>query len=149
MLSRFCGVDPGEAFVAGLLHDVGIAASLIAISDHFKAKALPPVDSVWSAVLDRHSASGAMLQQSWGLPQNLGHVIAHHHAPKQATSPGPLPALVALADALVSEFGVPILDEVPEDAASVAEEALGLDAGLLERARGAAQNLVELIEQRD
>jgi putative nucleotidyltransferase with HDIG domain len=177
MLSRFASVDPSEAFVCGLLHDIGIAASLIAIGEHYEAKDLPGVETVWSAVHAHHAAAGALLQQSWGLPSDVGRVLAAHHQPlligaqpqdaplsgqqfptgtlgqawqpkTSETAPDQaLVAVVALADALVSECGAALLDEVSPGAVAAAQDALGIDQGLLDRARGNAQNLVARLER--
>jgi putative nucleotidyltransferase with HDIG domain len=147
MLSRYGGVDPSEAFVCGLLHDIGVAAALIAVSDHFGASPPPPLELIWPAIMQQHAASGALLQQSWGLPNDLGRVLSHHHEPNHTGAPRALLAVVSLADALVSELGVGLLDEVSDNALGAAQDALGLDQGLLNRARGSAQSLVDRLER--
>lgn len=147
MLSRFGGVEPGEAFICGLLHDVGVAASLIAVSDHFGSAEPPPFEVLWPAITLQHAASGALLQQSWGLPNDLGRVLAQHHEPQQPGTHRPLLGVVALADAIVTDLGLGLLDEVPEHALNVAQDALGLDQGLLDRARGSAQTLIDRLER--
>ncbi len=67
--------DPGKAYLAGLLHDLGILGFT-------------------------HCDSGALLAERWELPADLIGVIAHHHSPQQSANRTPLASLVELSDLL-------------------------------------------------
>ena len=105
------GIDRDRAFVAGLLHDVG----RIALAIHFPGR--------FQDVLDRaRAASGRLLQaegsvlgvdhaevgfwvaEHWGLPEEVAEAIRFHHA--AVRSRAPLPAVVALSEAVVRGLGI-------------------------------------------
>lgn len=95
-----------EAFLAGLLHDMGWAVALGTL-----AKLEPEGDR--SAVLELatslHHALGAEVARAWKLPEQVAIAIAeHHHA-----APVGLAATVALADALARS--------ADDDAATIAQ----------------------------
>ena len=99
-------VSADAALIAGLMHDVGqlwlqrfephrMQQALLAAKQgdvHIEAaeRSLLGVD---------HGAIGGWLAQSWGLPDNIGRAIVHHHAP-DAASEEPLVALVHIANVL-------------------------------------------------
>ena len=69
--------DPGaeEAFLAGLLHDIGIAAIVCAVPDEL----LKLSDEEQRFVLNNlHKEVGGRLLSSWGLPASLVDVASHH-----------------------------------------------------------------------
>lgn len=88
-----------EAFLAGVLHDVGKVIFAT------KATALPSdmgaVDIV--AQMEAHHAEvGAYLLGLWGFPNSIVEAVAFHHAPKQASEKGfGLAGIVHVADRLV------------------------------------------------
>ena len=103
-------VDPGTAFTAGLLHDIGKAvisdfladatadAPLVAEGDH--------LDLEQDTMGTDHCTVGAAIARHWRLPATLVHAIAHHHRP--ADAPADQRALaytVHLADTLAMMFG--------------------------------------------
>jgi putative nucleotidyltransferase with HDIG domain len=103
-------VDPGVAYTAGLLHDIGKI-----VLDRFVANALPffyqyvPGGNKDYAELERelfatdHLEVGQRLAQQWRLSRVLTEVIAHHHWPERAaTEHQPLVHLIYLADLLSS-----------------------------------------------
>jgi putative nucleotidyltransferase with HDIG domain len=113
-----------EAFVAGLLHDIGklmLASSLP--SQYAKALSLAqanriPIDIAETEVFGaNHAQVGAYLLGLWGLPVQIVEAIALHHYPGRALLKqfGPL-AAVHVANALDPERGPepgipPVVDE--------------------------------------
>lgn len=138
-IARYVGVDPSHAFLGGLLHDIGIAVAIIALSEHFDANCRPGLAEAWPAVLEQHEQAGCLVQQSWRLPAAYTPVFAHHHEPRLGRGSA-LTAVVSLADALASEFGLGVTDEHGADAIGAAQDALGLDDGLLARIRADSRN---------
>ena len=94
--------DSSEAFVAGLLHDVGKLLVLSAIEDVLQRNAAfaEREDAGWWDLVERyHVQLGQLLAQRWQLPELLGAVISTHHQPLEGLSP--LTLLVLRADAVV------------------------------------------------
>ena len=97
-LSGLCGLAPAEAFLAGLLHDVGKLLVVGALED----LAVTADDNpAWWAVVERfHVHCGELLAQRWHLPGVLVTVITTHHDAPEALAP--LPKLVHMADEVVA-----------------------------------------------
>jgi len=105
-----------EAFLAGLMHDIGIIVELqydrnklVEVLEQLGADAegVPAVDSL--EVEERvfgadHQAFGAALCERWKFPKSLVYVTGHHHDPLSAPADNRvLPALVHVAERLVAE----------------------------------------------
>ena len=77
--------DVDEAFLAGVLHDVGklvLATQLPSSTGHLQAPSSTSVTTdVWEA---DHAAAGAYLLGLWGFSDRLVEAIAFHHAPSAA-----------------------------------------------------------------
>jgi putative nucleotidyltransferase with HDIG domain len=109
------GIDPEEAFVAGLLHDLGKVA-LDSVFPRAYERIFADAEAARGDIADSeravlgidHLVAGRYLAQRWSLPQHLQEVIWLHHLsaqglPASAAAPG-LIALVQLADTLVREM---------------------------------------------
>jgi putative nucleotidyltransferase with HDIG domain len=97
--------EPEHAYLCGLLHDIGEVLNTTLLPDEFGGVADLAVQNNW-ALLDAerdvlgftHCDTGKLLAENWRLPGEIREVIEFHHSPELATSAGPLPALVNLAD---------------------------------------------------
>jgi len=102
--------EPEEAFVAGILHDIGIIIMLL----HFKEKYFEVIESIKikkCGLIEAeketfgytHADVGAEMINAWKLPSKLAFVVKNHHSPNE---PGviaddiTLNGIVALADRL-------------------------------------------------
>lgn len=109
-----CGID-AEAFMAGLLHDIGVL--LLVKAD---PAAMAAYDPPWGLDDDQlstaeqahfglsHEEAGAQIVQAWALPDWLACALRqHHHAtpPLERQGLAVLPALLQLADSLASRAG--------------------------------------------
>jgi putative nucleotidyltransferase with HDIG domain len=76
-----------EAFLLGLLHDVGRPVVMQALADLTAERtcALTEVE-YWSAVDEAHAEVGADILAKWGLSEKLVEAVRHHHA--AAVEPG-------------------------------------------------------------
>ena len=112
-----------EAFLAGLIHDIGVMVEmqydrnkLIEVVQRVGAdsQGIPALsmneaeEAVFGA---NHQNFGAGLCQKWKFPASLGLVTGYHHRPLElASDTRTLPAMVYVADRLAAEVGTFRLD---------------------------------------
>lgn len=122
----------GEAFLAGLLHDLGKLLLAAYLPERFASvrcdasQNAEPLYEVEERLLTvSHAEIGAYLLGLWGLPYAVVEAVAHHHHPSRVAAQGSFGVLEAVhvADALACELA----DE------HELHDRSGLDVGLLER----------------
>ncbi len=128
--------DPEEAFVGGLLHDIGRLAILMGYPDEYAE-----VDRLSCAGEKRlvqaeqdllgfdHTVIGQMLAQKWRMPSGLLACVEQHHRPQEATDNFKILAnITAMADYLSIQVGkAPGFKELDEwQDISVVQKELGL-----------------------
>jgi HD-like signal output (HDOD) protein len=105
--------DPGKAYLAGLLQDVGIVAHLWVVPREFQSAvqnaqtqgiALHEAETLVLGA--NHCETGAIVGARWHLTPDLLAVIGSHHAVAGATSHRDLVALVSLSDLLCRMSGL-------------------------------------------
>ncbi len=102
--------DPEEAFIAGLLHDLGFFVLSLVCPDEFKQfmtsdyrRDLERENELFGA---NHAEIGMRLLEHWKLPESLCRVARFHHSSKHTTSEEePLISIVRLADIIASVKG--------------------------------------------
>ncbi len=99
-----------EAFVAGLLHDIGIAVihrymnkEFTLISEMKFYRKLNQTRAEKLILGKTHSDIGAEVATKWFFPDSLIDAIKFHHSPSQANSNTKLVAIVHLADFIASK----------------------------------------------
>ena len=106
IVCRRAAIDQEIAFICGLLHDVGFAGLLLAVTQ-IEGTAAPPLAKLWKDVDTLHEHASLMLATRWSLPGPLIEVVGHHH--HLHTGPcAPLAAAVRLADHLTQHFGATV-----------------------------------------
>jgi HD-like signal output (HDOD) protein len=71
------GLSQGQAFLCGLLHDVGWSGTLVTVAESVPN---PPSPETLFAVIDKmHAEAGQAMGALWGLSSELVEVIGHHH----------------------------------------------------------------------
>jgi len=107
-------VESEYAFLCGLLHDIGFAASLLALSN----------DPTWRAatfeelapVLDEvHEEASAVLARMWHLPEPIQKLVADHHEPAPGGGGEQVNASLIVSEQLAWEAGAGLMPP-PEDA---------------------------------
>jgi putative nucleotidyltransferase with HDIG domain len=96
---------PEEAYVAGLLHDIGkvtLNHLIISIRSAFydqvdqKGYAIYRVERMFFGI--DHAFVGGMMTKKWNFPERLLLGIKHHHTPNESTDDGYLAGIVNLAN---------------------------------------------------
>lgn len=146
-------VDTEEAFVAGLLHDIGKGLFDYQHPELFvQAASLASADSNLSSIeaerqilgID-HVEVGGKVSDAWRLPESIGNAIRCHHDPSASTEHPQLCAVVCLADRSCLRLGIgpinkPELDPMDPTAAAI----LGITSDELEKSQTDFLEKIEL-----
>ncbi len=105
--------DPTKAYLAGLLHDLGIIVNLWVLPKEFgiawegaKREGIALHEAEQLVMGFTHCGSGRLLAERWQLAPELVEVVTYHHAPGKAAEHAGLVALVQLADLLCRMSGL-------------------------------------------
>lgn len=104
---------PGKAYLAGLLHDIGIVLNLWVLPEQFRrafdlarAEGLALAEAEQSILGFTHAESGALLAERWELPVDFQAAISLHHSAYELTEHAELIAIVELSDLLCRMSGL-------------------------------------------
>lgn len=112
-LARATGtVEPEQAFVAGLLHDIGRLYFFTAFPERSRFCMDSALKNDRTLMEEEarffgldHGSMGRLLLEAWDMPRALSRAAGHHHDPMKAVDPG-LPGIIHLADLLVHAMGL-------------------------------------------
>lgn len=106
-------VDPAKAYLAGLLHDLGIIVNLWMLPQEFRMafelarqEGIPLHEAEEKTLGFTHCDSGRLLANRWELSPDLCEVVSSHHALEQSSEHAALVALVELSDLLCRMAGL-------------------------------------------
>jgi HD-like signal output (HDOD) protein len=152
-LCRKTAIEAEYAFACGLLHDVGIAACILALSDDPRAGPLPP-GHLEPALRDVHVGASGVVARLWGLSPEICNVVGTHHQLAVGGTPHPVNAALIVAEELARELDagmspprgaapevVAPLDANPLELFREGCAALGLDGPALAAARAEVAEL--------
>ncbi len=149
-----------EAFLSGLIHDIGIMVEVQAMRPEltqvfeemtFDSDGAPQCDmrEVEQRVLGAdHTAFGAGLCETWKFPKSFSYVTRHHHNPNELPEGHRmLTSIVHVADRLSGQLGYGFRTDLMHLEISSADlDALGLTTEQLERVKGSLPQAFEDIE---
>ncbi len=104
--------DPEEAFVGGLIHDIGKLIMLILYSKpYIEILKMKKVNQVASKSAEMqvlgcdHEQIGKLLMDRWNMPESAKACARFHHRYQESEKHGDLVAIVAYADQLSRQYG--------------------------------------------
>lgn len=145
---RFPKID--QAYVAGLLRDIGKVIVSYYLTEHFKQiidmvknENIPFSEAEENVLGLHHAQIGAEIAKKWNLPDELVEAIAYHHNPEKATINPKLTAIVHIADAIVMMLGIGLgVDGMTYNFSGEAIRTLGIDESMLEQTMSDVSDLL-------
>jgi HD-like signal output (HDOD) protein len=114
-------IDGEHAFICGLLHDVGFAGLLFAVT-HFEGEETP-LSAIWADVDQLHERASGVLAKLWGLPTSMAEVVGHHHHLHTGEF-SHVAAAICIADRLSRSFGADVVGPVDEHNVAIAGDSV-------------------------
>ncbi len=141
-IARTAAGNDRNAYLCGLLHDVGTAAAIVAMTDLTSYSVKPCLEDIWQGLRPIHAECGELVARSWELPGEIIAVVSDHHHCKSRARVHPVTASVALADALSNEVQLGMLDETSGEDIALLCEILEVDDDHLQSLRHTATELL-------
>ena len=117
IVSKYTALEAEFSFMAGLLHDVGIAGTLLALSEKKgPRKTAPDLIAIWPAVDRVHPRASELMAMHWALPHDIRFALSAHHQVLIQGYAHPLAATVAIANELANELGAGVIPKASDDA---------------------------------
>lgn len=147
LASRTKACEPGQAFTAGLLHDIGkviMAAFAMTqvkqLHDYIAKEKCSMLEAERELDLS-HETAGRELARRWDLPPVLSQVIGSHHSLAPGMEHLSLVALINTADYLVRDLGIGDSGNPdPAELHPLALQNIKLDPGSLDECRQALKD---------
>ena len=108
LVATRAGIAAEHAFLCGLLHDVGISGTLIAIAD--SGRKAPALEFLLPAIHGMHEEAGAHIAKLWQLAPEIASAVGQHHQFDWNRNMPGLIAVLCVAESLADKFGYAIVD---------------------------------------
>ena len=122
IVCKHAKIDEEHAFLCGLLHDIGFAGLLFAVSN-FEAEDSPPLIQLWGEIDALHEQASRVITKLWNLPVELQEVVGHHHHLHTAET-SRVAAAIHIADRLSERFGASVVGPLDEHGVLLAGDAV-------------------------
>lgn len=148
MVAELVDEDEDEAFLYGLLHDIGKLLILKLAYDYKRRSGTTvPAEEVATALEQHHASFGGITLKRWGLPLTLEEPIRCHHDYRSANTAPRKAMVVYLANRLSHRYGFGCDPDAYNILGDAACREVGLDAAWLSENDGRAQGLFEVARQ--
>jgi putative nucleotidyltransferase with HDIG domain len=148
LVAEHARVDPEEAFLYGLLHDIGKLVILKRAHEYRRQTGRAITDEQLEAVLAaHHPAAGALVLRRWKLPESLDDPVRCHHDYEAATRNRRQAAVAYFANRLSHRYGFGCSAEETDLLADPVCQLLDIDAAWLARIDGHAPGLYDVARQ--
>lgn len=128
VVCRRTALPDDQAFLCGLLHDVGISACLMTLAHgHRRGRRALPWEKVAPAIIEGHEEAIGLLAEMWNLPPEIALVLGHHHKLSVDGHIHPMIAVLHLAEDLASALGYGDFNELNLKQVEAARRELNLD----------------------
>jgi HD-like signal output (HDOD) protein len=115
-------VNEEHAFLCGLLHDIGFAGLLFAVSN-IEAEESPPLIQLWGEIDILHEQASRLVTKLWNLPVELQEFVGHHHHLHTGET-SRIAAAIHIADRLSERFGASVVGPVDAHGVLLAGDAV-------------------------
>ena len=112
IVCKHAKIDEEHAFLCGLLHDIGFAGLLFAVSN-IEAEASPPLIQLWGEIDELHEQASRLVTKLWNLPVELQEMVGHHHHLHTGET-SRVTAAIHIADRLSERFGASVVGPVDD-----------------------------------
>ena len=130
LVARVAAVNQEEAFLYGLVHDLGKLLVLQLSKDYVRGGGTAPLDEeVQKMIETRHAEFGGRVLHEWHLPPVIEDPVVHHHHPDACTTHPVEAAVCYMADRLSHRYGFGC-DATPD--APILEDPVAARLGLTE-----------------
>ena len=133
MIAEQRGGDADEAFLSGLLHDLGKLLILKLAADTHRGVSRATAEEVEDVLERRHAALGGYLVKRWQLPHRLQDPIVWHHEPDRAVEQPDDAAVVYTANRLAHRYGFGCVREDVDAEADPIFARVGVNAAAVKR----------------
>ena len=113
IVCKVARIDEEHAFLCGLLHDIGFAGLLFAVSN-IEAEHSPPLIQLWPDIDALHEQASRLVTELWQLPAEIQEVVGHHHHLHTGDT-SRVAAAINIADQLSERFGASVVGPVDEN----------------------------------
>ncbi|MFO0729136.1 MAG: HDOD domain-containing protein [Myxococcota bacterium] len=137
LVCRLTHVNSDFAFLCGLLHDIGMAGILLALTAEGPKRKFNLAE-LWPVIHQSHAVASTVMARAWGFPPDLIQVLSDHHALDVDGHPHLQRAALIVAEDVANRLGWGIqagerVDEVRPEELVRAKALLSIDSALAAR----------------
>jgi putative nucleotidyltransferase with HDIG domain len=148
LVAEWTGLDEEEAFMYGLLHDIGKLVILKAAHDVRRQSGHPiPEEVIDRVITELHATIGAHVLHRWRLPSMLDEPIIFHHDWTLASVEPKKAAVTYLANRLSHRYGFGCAVDSSDLLTDPVCKELGIDGSWLEQTDRHAPGLVDVAKK--
>jgi putative nucleotidyltransferase with HDIG domain len=144
LIAERARIDVDEAFLCGLLHDIGKLIIYKVVHDSHAEISPEDLDTL---VADRHCEVGARALRAWRLPESIEHPVLFHHDYQSARSARRPAAVLYLANILSHRYGFGCEPREYDALGDPVAGELGIDAAWLSETDDHAPGLFQIASQ--